>query len=147
MQRVGFGSRDKNIVRTPRVVYNYIIDRWFPNAFIDPCPINPDVNGLAIDWIGPAYVNPPFNDIGSWMQKAYEETANGNCERAIMLVPLRPQNNYWRDWVYDKAACVHIIRTRVKFVGYNDVYKHPLCFIEYVHDRGVGPTTASFCEL
>ena len=47
------------------------------NGYFDPCPNDPQVNGLAIDWKEFNYVNPPYSQPLDWVLKAIEENKKG----------------------------------------------------------------------
>jgi phage N-6-adenine-methyltransferase len=84
--------------RTPRklgqnlcVEYDLILDVAADekNAL---CPVfyeeNPLGGGLVNSWTRPAWCNPPYNDIPSWLNKGHEEVyVEGNCPRAVFLLP------------------------------------------------------------
>ena len=45
-----------------------------------------ETNGLAQDWIGVCWMNPPYGrEIGAWMRKAYETSLQGST--VVCLVP------------------------------------------------------------
>ena len=48
---------------TPDRVWDIIEDTWsyHKDEFFDPCPVNPQWNGLSIDWEKLNYVNPPYS--------------------------------------------------------------------------------------
>lgn len=49
---------------------------WLKKHFeghFDPCPSNPNFNGLDIEWINPTFVNPPYNNPKEWVLKALRE--------------------------------------------------------------------------
>lgn len=57
----------------------------FNVGYFDPCPENPQFDGLTIPWTKLNYVNPPFNKKVPWIDKALEEQALGNT--TVMLLP------------------------------------------------------------
>ena len=47
---------------TPTDLLEYIRMKYFNgHSFFDPCPIDPDFDGLKIAWKKRNYVNPPYN--------------------------------------------------------------------------------------
>jgi hypothetical protein len=59
--------------------------RLYPKDCFDPCPVNPEFDGLAIAWHGDAFVNPPYSQIPAWIAKALKEREN--CLSVVMLLP------------------------------------------------------------
>ena len=48
---------------TPDRVWDMIKEKWGyeKEQFFDPCPVNPQWNGLEINWRELNYVNPPYS--------------------------------------------------------------------------------------
>lgn len=58
----------------------------------------PDDDGLAQDWSGHCWMNPPYGrQIGRWIQKAYEESKKGAL--VVCLIPSRTDTRYWHEYV------------------------------------------------
>lgn len=57
-------------------------------------------DGLTESWAGHSvWCNPPYSDVGSWVEKASEEILNG-CESIVMLVPAnRTEQSWWQELV------------------------------------------------
>lgn len=71
--------------KTPKVVYQ-VLDAEFRFDF-DPCPPNPQFDGLAIDWGEVNFVNPPYGrELPKWIRKGFEESQKGKvCVFLILL--------------------------------------------------------------
>lgn len=55
-------------------------------------------NGLEQPWYGRVWCNPPYSDLGSWVQKAWDEWPH--CETIVMLVPAnRTEQKWWQEHV------------------------------------------------
>jgi hypothetical protein len=52
------------------------LKKHFKNHF-DPCPINPQFDGLNVGWVSPSFVNPPYSEPLKWIKKAIEEQKKG----------------------------------------------------------------------
>ena len=75
-------------------------------------------DGLAQDWRGVCWMNPPYGDtIGRWMQKAYESSQQGGAT-VVCLVPARTDTAWWHDWAMKGE--VRFLRGRLKFGGAKD---------------------------
>lgn len=76
-----------------------------------------DDDGLAQDWSGICWMNPPYGrQIGQWMRKAYESSQRGAT--VVCLVPARTDTAWWHD--YAVKGEVEFIRGRLKFDGKKD---------------------------
>lgn len=75
-------------------------------------------DGLAQEWTGRVFVNPPYGrhggyTIGDWMRKAYESAQAGAT--VVCLVPARPGSAWWHD--YAARGEVRFLRGRLRFGG------------------------------
>jgi site-specific DNA-methyltransferase (adenine-specific) len=106
--------------KTPRDTYA-TLDAEFGFDF-DPCPPNPQFDGLSVDWGKSNYVNPPYgNVIGLWLAKARREQALGKS--SVFLIPSRTDTRWWHEHVMN-ADEIRFIKGRLKF----DDQKNPAPF-------------------
>ena len=75
---------------TPKNIYQSFMDR----GFFDPCPINSEFDGLKIEWSDKNFVNPPYNAIDEWIDKALREREKGKI--SIFLIPARTDAKWFR---------------------------------------------------
>lgn len=78
------------------------------------CPryFTKEIDGLAQEWKGVCWMNPPYGrEIGRWMRKAYESARGGAT--VVCLVPARTDTAWWHD--YATKGEVRFIRGRLKF--------------------------------
>lgn len=82
-------------------------------------------NGLAKEWNGRIWLNPPYGrDIGHWMQKAGHEALTGRAAIVVALVPARVDTAWWHDWVQGKAEVRFLPRVEVlEQVDEGDIFK------------------------
>lgn len=108
---------------TPRDFFERVSDEFGPFD-LDPCatPENAkcarfftrDDDGLAQDWTGKVWMNPPYGrEIGRWMRKAHESSLAGAL--VVCLVPARTDTAWWHD--YAAKGRVRFVRGRLKFGG------------------------------
>ena len=73
-------------------------------------------DGRLDPWPGDGLVwcNPPYSDVGPWLERCHAESAR---RPVVMLVPLRPETAVWWSHVWTANACVVIQRGRLRFVG------------------------------
>ena len=79
-------------------------------------------NGLLHSWAGErVWCNPPYSDIGSWVQKAWTEREV--AELIVMLLPAnRTEQAWWQDYVEPfrdrpgSGLSVEFLRGRLRFI-------------------------------
>jgi hypothetical protein len=97
--------------KTPKSVYQ-ILDAEFHFDF-DPCPTDPDFDGLDIEWGNRNFVNPPYGrELPKWIQKGYDEWQKGRM--IVFLIPSRTDTKWWHDYCM-KATEIRFIKGRLKF--------------------------------
>lgn len=70
----------------------------------------PEENGLAQEWGGICWCNPPYGrKIGEWVKKASESNAF-----TVMLLPARTDTKWFHEYIYGKAE-IRFIKGRLKF--------------------------------
>jgi phage N-6-adenine-methyltransferase len=84
---------------------------------------------------GWGWCNPPFANIGDWVEKAYRESRLG--AHIVMLLPAGVGANWWRDWVHGKAF-VLLLNGRITFVGERDCYPKDCVLLVYGPDVAPG---------
>jgi len=69
-------------------------------------------NGLAQDWRGACWMNPPYGrEIDQWMEKAYKSAKDGAT--VVCLIPARTDTGWW--WNYAIKGEIRFIKGRLKF--------------------------------
>lgn len=59
----------------------------------------PEVDGLAQEWTGVCWMNPPYGrEIGRWVQKAHDTAASGKAT-VVCLLPSRTDTAWWHDYI------------------------------------------------
>jgi hypothetical protein len=101
----------------------------------DPCPfvgkgLRPEFDGRKIPWKDVNFINPPYDDISPWMEKANREMTKRN-HTSIIFVPVRTGTRYWERLVYPHATEIRYLTGRIVFKGYKTPPPHHLCFIVY----------------
>lgn len=84
----------------------------FP-SFFDPCPLQA-TDGLDIEWGEWNYVNHPYSDPLSWVEKSIEEYKKGKV--VVLLLKLDCSTTWYRKLVEADAHFLYI-GERVKFNG------------------------------
>jgi len=72
----------------------------------------PDSDGLAQEWRGVCWMNPPYGaTIGAWVAKAAESARNGAT--VVCLVPARVDTGWW--WDHCRHGEIRFLRGRLRF--------------------------------
>ena len=69
--------------RTP----TYIYIQFMQAGYFDPCPLHSEFDGLSIEWGKNNFVNPPYGDLKTWINKAIKEARKN--KNVILLIPSR----------------------------------------------------------
>ena len=111
--------------QTPDYIYDSL-DSEFRFDF-DPCPVKPKCDGLKIGWGKRNYVNPPYNDLSSWLEKAVHEMSKGNT--SVFLIPFRPHREYFARLVLRQASEIRFFQEAITFKGYDKPSFLGVCLI------------------
>lgn len=83
------------------------------NNHFDPCPENPQFDGLSIDWKNPSYVNPPYSKPLDWVEKAIIESEKGI--NVVMLLKVDPSTRWYKRLIEENAHFVYF-NERISFI-------------------------------
>jgi len=97
---------------TPQPLRRRIEDRW--DLSYDPCPSDPEEDGLSVRWGERAFVNPPYSDIPSWLEKAHREILKHGCDIAVFLIPAGVNADWFHNYVLEMSR-VYFLESRVEF--------------------------------
>jgi phage N-6-adenine-methyltransferase len=91
------------------------------------CPtfFSKEDNALANTWKGICWMNPPFNEIGKWVAKAYKSAGEGAL--VVCLVPSRTNTNWWHE--YCMRGEIRFIKGRPIFKGAKHGLPQPLSIV------------------
>lgn len=134
--------------------------RWLRDAFgtfdLDPCAA-PERrtyahrhivgaeggDGLTEEWGSPekqtsVYVNPPYNkdadgsQLARWTRRCAQQVWARNCKLVVALIPCRPSESYWRDYIFGSARRLVFIHGRVAFANSADMETTPGTFASVI---------------
>lgn len=128
-------SKDNQSAMTPASALALLSSLfWKGRAAFDPCPASPTFDGLAVPWKRINFVNPPYESVSRWVEKAISEsTAKKNT--SVFLVPFRTKSRYTHEIVMQHATQIIVWMNRFKFVGYDNPI--PATIATYVFGKGV----------
>lgn len=76
----------------------------------------PETDGLLQDWSKEVvWLNPPYNDIKTWMKKCSDSHAAGAT--IVTLIPSRTDTKAFQDYIALNCTCICFIRGRLKFAN------------------------------
>lgn len=148
---------EKDCWKTPPHILKQIYERFGLNGYMfDPCPPDPKINGLLIDWEKYTYVNPPYSEPEQpckpnckkkicsqrgfcldeyrpgqidWIKKSIEQSKKG-CN-VFMLIPSDTSTVIWNDYVMKYASKIYFVKGRIKFVGAKGMPKFGNALVQF----------------
>lgn len=75
-----------------------------------------NADGLARDWRGTCWMNPPYSNPEPWCKKALNESFRFDVDAVVGLVPSSTDTRWWHQYVM-KADRIYLLDRRVRFVG------------------------------
>ena len=98
---------------TPKEFYNKL-DSVYHFDF-DPCPYQADFDGLAIEWGGCNFINPPYSRKlkEAFINKALEESKKGKI--CVLLLPVSTSTKIFHEVILPNAKKIEFLRGRLKF--------------------------------
>lgn len=109
-------------VKTPQYILNALKQEFDLSSFDPcPCPRPRGFNGLSADWAhlsapqGAVYLNPPYDDIPAWLQKAHHEIQKGLT--VVALLPARTHTKWFHEMVINKCE-IRFVQGKVHFDNY-----------------------------
>jgi site-specific DNA-methyltransferase (adenine-specific) len=124
-KRALFTSERQNW-KTPKRFYEALDQEFFFD--FDPCPPNPNFDGLAVEWGQRNFVNPPYNQIKLWVARAFEQAQKGKL--VVMLIPSRTDTRWWHEYVM-KADEIRFIQGRLSFDDCGRPAPFPSCVVVF----------------
>ena len=93
----------------------------------------PEDDGLAQEWTGTCWMNPPYGrGIDKWIKKAYES----DDATVVCLLPARTDTAWFHDYILKARmkgeATVEFLRGRVKFVGAKNSAPFPSMIVVFL---------------
>ncbi len=94
------------------------------------------VDGLAANWVGRCWMNPPYGrEIKHWVKKAYEESNKGNL--VCCLLPARTDTRWFHDFIYTcDRVTIEFIRGRLKFGNATNSAPFPSMIVVFNPPKG-----------
>jgi hypothetical protein len=117
---------------TPDRVFDLIEDYWGYSKInmFDPCPVDPDFDGLGIDWKELNFVNPPYSHLKDFVYYAIDQTFYKR--KTVMLLPSKTDQS-WFHHLLSFHYEILWIQKRLKFKNnlHHSMQSHFLVKITY----------------
>lgn len=78
--------------------------------------VTKDEDGLSIDWYGDVWLNPPYSQVGMWMEYAKRQHRLGNTDSIVALVYARTGTQWYHNHAADADLMV-FVEGRLTFGG------------------------------
>lgn len=111
---IAMNSGKDQLARTPDLLME-TLDAEFKFDF-DPCPPDPEFDGLSVEWGASNYANPPYKEVAVWLNKAVSEKRKGRT--TVLLLPVRSNTRWFHDILMPHADEVRLVRGALRFKGY-----------------------------
>lgn len=130
---MSIGNREHNDIATPSELYKMLDDEFHFDH--DPCPLHCSTDSLTKDsrWGACNFVNPPFNNIRGFLDKAVEQLLLHKAA-SVFLIPARLSTAYWNDYIYAHASEIRFLKHFIAFEGYTKPHVMPVAIVLF----GVG---------
>lgn len=121
---------------TPDSLFQYFKSNKILISNFDPAPVQPLEDSLSVycKWIEPdnnkfVYINPPYNNINDFLKKLQIELNEGNLSKAILLIPSRTQNQWFKKIINLSYRMEY--NDGVQFKNYKCLFPYG-CFVAYI---------------
>lgn len=119
--------------QTPPYLWGVVHEVFFLEDVFDPCPANPDFDGLSVSWGDFAYINPPFSQYKHWVE-------HGLQQRGEQIWMAHTNNaTSWYQRLLNAASAVCLFNHRICFInpetGYPDTQPRQHSSAIYVGGR------------
>lgn len=107
-------SKNHDNWSTPRDLYKELDDEF--HFTMDPCPLRSLTDGLDIPWRGNIFINPPYSNVGAFLEKGIYEMSSGEADSLVYLLASRTDTKWFHKYIYNKSNVeIRFIKGRLKF--------------------------------
>lgn len=125
------------------------LDKWNLPGYSDEVLSRIQHDGLNTAWSGRVWLNPPFGELGDWLEQATNQVVLQTCELVCVLMPARTDTGYWQEclytelrrtktrWEADAHPTLHTVvnlRGRLTFVGQESPFNQPCVAAVFGYD-------------
>lgn len=103
-------------------------------------------DGLKQDWFGEhVFINPPFSQIGKWVEKAVREYMNKVL--VVMLLPVRSDTKWFHSYIPGVASQIYFIKGRLKFGKSKNSAPFPSMIVVWNPEFNIERYSTMLCTL
>jgi len=116
---IGCATKPSDFWYTPPIIMDAVRNFFGFAGFGDPCPVDPEFNGLQHQWLPECFINPPYSRSlrRAFIAKGQKEYKGG---RYLWLLNYGNNQDSWE--LHKKASAVCIPEKRIKFIpGHPDL--------------------------
>jgi hypothetical protein len=156
------GAQEQEVC-TPLEIIEAVTSAWDGSVALDPCAPSErepsffarrrirygwGLNGLGglepdLVWPDRTFVNPPFDDLRPWLEKAMSEHKHvfDECPglvpqdawRTVLLLPFRAHRPWFQDAIAHAASSGGglTILPGIRFVGHKSIFPAPVCLLSW----------------
>jgi phage N-6-adenine-methyltransferase len=117
-------NNEKDVWQTPDELLDLIKD----NIDLDPCAADnteigdtnytEDDDGLAQDWFGTVFVNPPFTNKVGFLEKVVEQNEAGNTDVIFVVTPDSTDvKSWWHSYIAPNTTYIWFSRGRINYIN------------------------------
>lgn len=76
-------------------------------------------SALEHGWLGRVFCNPPYSrgNVKAFCRKAFDETGNGNCPIAVLLIPTYTERTWLHEIMNSGRVERRFFKKRIQFIG------------------------------
>ena len=109
------------------------------NPLNTPCIITKKQDGLKTKWFGNVFVNPPYNEIEKWLDKAMFELGKPQTfevKNIVFLLPARTDTKWFHNYIYTNPfAKIYFLKGRIKFRGAKNSAPFPSMIVIFSRNK------------
>lgn len=109
------GEEWRDNYQTPSYILDKVAKFFCVPNWYDPCPADPQFDGLTQEWRNNAYINPPFSQYASFVDKGIQELNKACSEQIWLLENVKTETQYAQK-ILSLANAICFLNKRIQFI-------------------------------